>query len=56
MNRRSLTPSATQTQPPLELGLGRLLPQPRARLTRIAEIAGMIFATLVVLSLWLVSR
>jgi hypothetical protein len=36
--------------------LGRLLPQPHKPLPRFAEIAGTIFAALVVLSLWLASR
>jgi hypothetical protein len=47
MNRRSLTPRATQTQPPLEMDT----PAPR-----IAEIAGTIFAALVVLLLWVVTH
>jgi hypothetical protein len=55
MNRKSRRPQVTQTQPSLEMGSGRVLPEPRKPAPRIAEIAGTIFGTLVMLSLWIAS-
>jgi hypothetical protein len=56
MTRKSRRPRATQTQLPLDMGLGRVLPQPRKPSPRIAEIAGTIFGTAVMLSLWIASN
>lgn len=55
MNRRSRSPRATQTPPSLEMSLGRVLPEPRKPPPRIPEIAGTLFGTAVMLSLWLAS-